>query len=196
MTILEAPTRPTAKIVSELLGPVPFGVGLLVGVGAASDDSPWAGAGWGLLGIFFAAVLPYLLTLRLRRDRPRKGHGGRTARLQYLGVALGSAAAGLLLLALLPAPHQVFAVTLTILVGLLAAVGLNTRWPVSNHTSAAAGGAAMLTILYGSELLALYALVAALAWARVVLGRHTVSEAVAGVAVGSVVSAISLSVLL
>jgi membrane-associated phospholipid phosphatase len=91
---------------------------------------------------------------------------------------------------MLGAPSLVTAATVTMMVGLLSSLVVNTRWAVSNHTAAAAGGAAILTVMLGPVvLLVLGPLVAAVAWARVVLNLHTPGQAAAGIALGATVAA-------
>ena len=153
-----------------------------------------AGAGWGALAGVFVAVLPYVVTTSLRRP-DAEGRRRRSARVQYLLMTLCSALVGVVLTGV-GAPHEVFAVTLTIVVGLLAAVLVNVWLPVSNHASAAAGAVAMLTVLVGPAALMLAPLAAAVAWARVELGQHTIGEVVAGLVVGGFSSAVCLGVLL
>jgi len=76
------------------------------------------------------------------------------------------------------------------MVGLLAALLVNTKWAISNHTAAAAGGAVILTMMLGPVVLVVLGpVVAAVAWARVALNLHTPSQAVAGIALGAAVAA-------
>lgn len=185
--------RGAARVISEVLGPVPLGVLLCVGVGASTDRL--AGAGWGLLAILLAAVLPYIATWRMRH--PADGRRpSRKVRVGYLLIALLGAAAGVALTAVLGAPSRIVAVTATILAGLTAAAITNARQPASNHTAAAAGGATILAVLYGPVFLAGYVVAAIVGWSRVRLGNHTLTEVLLGAVVGAAVSALVLPPLL
>jgi len=184
--------RRSARVVSEALGPVPLGVAVCIGVGAASEG--WAGAGWGLLVAGFAAVLPYAVTWRLRHPWPG-GSVSRRVRVAYLLVTLACAAAGVLLVSLLGGPHRVVAVAITMVAGLAVAAAVNTRWRVSNHACAAAAGSLILAVLYGPICLAGFLVAAAVGWSRVRLGRHTVVEVVGGATVGAAVCAVVLPLL-
>lgn len=181
-----------ARVVSEALGPVPLGVAVCLAVGAASRG--WAGAGWGLLAAGFAAVLPYVVTWRLRHPRQRRAVS-RRARVGYLLVTLACAMAGVVLVGLLGGPHRVVAVAVTLVAGLAVAAAINTRWRLSNHGCAAAGGSVILAVLYGPAYLAGFLVAAGVGWSRVRLGRHTVVEVVGGAAVGAVVCAVVLPLL-
>jgi len=178
-----------ATAVATVFAPVPLGVALLAFVGWRSAPQPLTGVGWGMLAAFFAAGLPFAITRRLRADRPGGGHASRR-RVAYLAIALASATAGIALLTLLGAPSLVVVATVTMMVGLLAALLVNTKWAISNHTAAAAGGAVILTMMLGPlVLVVLGPLVAAVAWARVALKLHTPSQAAAGIALGAAVAA-------
>ncbi len=182
-----------AWAVSRALGPVPLGVAVCVGVGAATQR--WAGAGWGLLAAGFAAVLPYLVTWRLRHPRDQ-WDVSRRVRVMYLLITLASAVAGVLLVGLLGGPRRVVAVALTIVVGLAVAAVINARCAVSNHACAAAGGSVILAVLYGPIFLAGFVVVAVVGWSRVQLGRHTVGEVVGGALSGAAVCAVVLPLLM
>jgi membrane-associated phospholipid phosphatase len=179
-----------AQVVSEALGPVPLGVALCVGVGASTDR--WAGAGWGLLAAGFAAVVPYVVTWRLRHARPA---GSRRVRVAYLLVTLCCAVAGVLVVGLLGGPRRVVAVAITIVAGLAVAAAISARYRLSNHACAAAGGSVILAVLYGPIFLVGLLIVAAVGWSRVQLGRHTLGEVAAGAVVGAAVCAVVLSLL-
>lgn len=197
MTSSRAAVRPTlarpAHLIGEVLGPVPLGVAVCASVGAATDGV--AGLGWGLLAILFAAVLPYFATWRARH--PSDGaRPPRAARVRYLSLTLLSAAAGTVIVAVAGAPSRVVAVTVTILVGLLAGVAANLRVRTSNHVSAAAGGATMLVVLYGGWFVLAFAVVVLVGWSRVVAGRHSPAEVIVGGVLGTAVSALALPLLL
>lgn len=184
-----------ATAVATVLAPVPLGVALLAFIGWRSAPHPLTGVGWGVLAAFFAAGLPFAITRRLRANRPSGGHAS-WQRVAYLAIALASATVGIALLILFRAPSLVTAATVTMMVGLLAALLVNTRWAISNHTAAAAGGAVILTMMLGPlVLVVLGPLVAAVAWARVALNLHTPSQAAAGIALGAAVAALVFALL-
>lgn len=193
---LEAPGTGSpwwARLVSEVLGPVPLGVAVCAGVGAATDG--WAGAGWGLLAAGFAALLPYAVTWRLRHPAAGAVVSRRT-RVAYLLVTLACAVAGVLVVGLLGGPRRVVAVAVTVVAGLAVAAVLNTRRRLSNHACAAAGGSVILAVLYGPVFLAGLLVAAAVGWSRIRLGRHTTAEVVSGAVVGAAVCALVLPLLI
>jgi hypothetical protein len=93
-----------AAHVTYLLEPKNWLIVTVVGVGAHADGA--AGAGWGLLAAFFAAVLPTVfIAYGIRRGRwEDRNVGDRRPRLVALGFIIASVATGLILLAVLGAP--------------------------------------------------------------------------------------------
>ncbi|GAC1648658.1 MAG: phosphatase PAP2 family protein [Ktedonobacteraceae bacterium] len=53
-------------------------------------------------------------------------------------------------------------------------------WKISIHASSLAAVATVLTALYGSVLLSIFVLLAAVCWSRVILRRHTLGQVIAG----------------
>lgn len=184
-----APTQPPgmalARAVSQLLGPLPLGVALLLGAGWHADRHRLAGLGWGALAALFPALLPAAFKHLIQRWRRATdaGLGDRRWRLVYLTVATLSATAGTVTLRLLGAPTAVLAVSVSIMAGLAAAVLLNTRRRTSNHSAGAAGATVILGYLAGPLLLVTAVIPALVGWSRVRLGRHTWTEVAAGAAV-------------
>jgi membrane-associated phospholipid phosphatase len=176
-----------AATVSEVLGPLPIGVAVCVGVGAASRGA--SGAGWGLLAIFFGAVLPYVLTWRMRHPADGGLPSPRT-RLRYLMITVLCAAIGLALVGFLGAPRRVVVIAATVVIGVLIGALVNTRWRASNHVAGLTGAVAALSVLYGPLWLLATPLIAVLAWARVRLGRHNLREVIVGAVIGAVVGAV------
>lgn len=145
--------------------------------------------------MFFAAILPYLVTWKVRHPAGDR-RPSRTTRAAYMGLAVVTAAAGIAILIPLGAPAAVVKVTVTIMICLCVVAVTNglRRW--SNHMAACAAGVAMLYVLFGW-----YGLIAALAlpavaWARLQLGRHSRIELVLGALCGAAVSGPVLAALL
>lgn len=182
-----------ASVVSDSLGPLPP-LAALCGAGAKGTSSTLAGIGWGLLAMFFAAILPYVLTWRMRHP----AGGGRLApwaRASYMGLAVVTAVLGLLVLHWLGAPDAVVSAVIAIVASLAVVAVTNARWGWSNHLAACAAGVAMLVVLFGPAGLWAALALPAVAWARLTLNRHTPGELVLGGLVGAVISGGVLAVL-
>jgi hypothetical protein len=182
-----------ASGVSDTLGPLPPLAALCTA--GALHTAVLAGVGWGLLAMFFSAILPYLVTWKMRH--PAGGaRPGRRARAIYMGLAVLTAAVGVAVLIPLGSPAAVVDVTVTIIVCLVVVVVPNARWRWSNHMAACAAGCAMLVVLAGTAGLLAVAALPAVAWARLRLERHTLAELVGGGVLGAVVAAVMLPVFL
>lgn len=173
-----------ASAVSDGLGPLGC-LAALCGA-AALRSGLLAGVGWGLLAMFFAGILPYLLTWRIRHPAAATAPTKRVRSL-YMALAVVTAAVGIAVLRLLGGPPGVIEVIAAILGCLTVAAVTNARWRWSNHLAACAAGTAMLTVLFGPP-----GLVSALAippvwWARTALGRHTTVELLGGGLVGGLI---------
>jgi hypothetical protein len=181
-----------ASVVSDLFGPLPT-LAALCGAGAL-HTSALAGIGWGLLAMVFAAIVPYLVTWRLRHPADGSRPTGRD-RASYMGLAVLTAAAGIVVLRILGSPDAVVDVTVAIMICLAVVAVTNALWHWSNHMAGCAAGVAMLVVLFGAPGLLAAAALPAVAWARLALGRHTVSELVLGTMCGAAVAGAVLAIL-
>ena len=175
-----SPESRVAKLVSAALGPIPMGVLLAVAVGLRSGRGVVAGAGWGLLSVTCAALLPAVVSAPLRRRRPRT----RATRLAYMGFAVAGALLGLLIVVVLPAPRDVRVVAFGFAAGLLCSIAVNVASVSSNHVSALTGGIILGAYLISPWLLLGGVLVAAVAWSRVKVAAHSCGEAALGAFIG------------
>lgn len=100
-------------------------------------------------------------------------------------IGLVSVTIGLLLTWWLGSRRALFALVAAMVAGVAVALAVTVFWKISIHTVCAAGTLANLVLEFGHALSASLPLVAAIAWARVALGDHTIAQAVAGTVVGS-----------
>jgi membrane-associated phospholipid phosphatase len=113
----------------------------------------------------------------------------REQRIRFGGVAITSILLGLVLLAALDAPAAMVALQASIAVGVACGWMITLWWKISVHAAIAAGAATVLLLVFGPALLAIWPLVAVIAWSRVQVGDHTTAQVLAGVALGVVVNA-------
>lgn len=175
-----------AELVSTVLGPVPMGVLLGLAVGIHSGRGLIAGAGWGLLSVACAAVLPAATTRPLRKRQPRT----RNIRLAYMGSAVVGAGVGACLLWLLPAPPDVQTLAVGFAAGLVLSSVVNVFSASSNHVAALAGGLTLGATLLSPWVLLAGGAVGLLGWSRVATSTHTAAQAVTGAAIGLISSAL------
>ena len=174
-----------AARVTYLLEPKNWLIVTVVGVGAHADGL--AGAAWGLLAAFFAAVLPTVfISYGIRRGRwEDRNVGTRRARLVVLGFITASVATGLILLAVLGAPALLTGYLAFMLASVAVLAAITLVWKISIHCAVAAGSVTILALVYGPLVLGGYLLVGLLGWARVAVRDHTVPQVVAGSVLGA-----------
>ena len=182
--------RRWAAIITEVLAPAPLAMVAVAIVAWQTARTPLQALIWTVLGVVFAPLLPLLHLLRqVRRGAVTDRHvQQREQRPRILLIALASGLVGLLLLAVLGAPPGLVALLASGAAALVVALLITLRWKISVHVGAVAGIVTICAILLGPPALALLPLVALVAWARVELGAHTPAQAIAGGAIGALVS--------
>ncbi|HEX5877085.1 MAG TPA: phosphatase PAP2 family protein [Actinomycetota bacterium] len=174
-----------------MLSPPPILVAVALAVAWVSSPTRAMAVVWGTIAALFASVLPYALILRgVRRGRlSDRNISLRKQRIRFGGVAIASILFGLAVLAALDAPAEMVALLASIAVGVAGGWVVTLWWKISVHAAIAAGAATVLTLVFGPALLAVWPLVALIAWSRVQVGDHTPAQVLAGVALGIVVNA-------
>jgi membrane-associated phospholipid phosphatase len=186
------PRRPrVARLVGELLSPPPILAVLALVVAWDSSPTPAMAILWGGIAAVSASVLPYALILRgVRRGRlTDRNISLRQQRIGFAAVAITSILIGLAVLAAFDAPAEMVALQASIAVGVACGWVITLWWKISVHAAIAAGAATVLLLVFGPALLAVWPLVAVIAWSRVQVGDHTPAQVLAGVALGVVVNA-------
>jgi membrane-associated phospholipid phosphatase len=184
-----------ARRVTYLLEPKNWIIATVIAIGWHADGA--AGLGWGLLAVFFAAVLPTLFITRgVRRGRWNdRNVGTKRGRLVVLSFIITSVAAGLVLLVALGAPPELSGYFGCMLISVAVLTAITTVWKISIHCAVASGSVTILALLYGPWLLPAYALVALTGWSRVVLKDHTTAQVVAGSVLGAIAAVVTYAVI-
>jgi membrane-associated phospholipid phosphatase len=180
-----------ARLIGELLSPPPILAALALVVAWDSSPTPAMAVLWGGIVAVSASVLPYALILRgVRHGRlSDKNISLREQRIRFAAVATASILTGLAVLAVFDAPAEMVALQASIAVGVACGWVITLWWKISVHVAIAAGAATVLVVVFGPALLAVWPLVAVIAWSRVQVGDHTPAQVLAGVALGVVVNA-------
>ena len=148
-----------------------------------------AGPGEGFLYLVLtllaaAAVAGYVLLMRRRR---RVGDFWISARAERLTPALFLLSAFVALLGglvLLDAPRDLFLLTLSMGLASAAVTLITLAWKASAHCTVAGHGAAAGLLLLGPLGVVFLLVLPLVVWSRVVLEAHTLTQALAGAAVG------------
>jgi membrane-associated phospholipid phosphatase len=186
-----------ARILTEVFAPPILVVTLLVVVGIHSTSSIGQGLLLSAIAAFFAAGLPYAIMLvGIRRGRLSDRHLSlREQRPAMMIIGLVSVSVGLLFMGWLDAPREFLALVAAMVAGVGVALAISSFWKISIHAACAAGTVAVLVIVFGWIMLIWVPVVAAICWARVILGDHTGRQVIAGAAVGALVAAGVMSAL-
>jgi membrane-associated phospholipid phosphatase len=110
-------------------------------------------------------------------------------------IGLVSVLVGLLVMVWLGAPREFLALVAAMVAGVGVALVISSFWKLSIHAACAAGSVAILVVVFGWLMLIWAPVVAAICWARVVLGDHTGRQVIAGAAVGALIAAGVMSAL-
>nr|WP_243707228.1 phosphoesterase PA-phosphatase [Micromonospora sp. KC606] len=185
-----SPADRAARVVTELLAPVPLAAVMPIIIGVHATASIAAGLGWALVGTLFCAVIPNsLIWWGVRRGRLTDHHiRVRQQRRTPLIYGLLSVLVGLTVMISFAAPRSVTAMVVVMFVLGLVVTLANLVWKMSIHAAVAAGSAAVLAVEFGPALLAVALLVPLVAWSRVRLREHSTSQVIVGAFVGALVS--------
>jgi membrane-associated phospholipid phosphatase len=150
----------------------------------------WPALGWAALAATFVTLGPLaLLLLAVSAGRVRNiDLDLRHERPWPMVMALFITVVGLTVLWALGAPHLLLILLFSTLVGGTIALLITLRWKISIHAAGAAGAATVMALLYGLQALPLLIGVVLIGWSRVVLGKHTWPQVVAGAALSAVIT--------
>jgi hypothetical protein len=143
------PSLRVAWIVSELLAPIVVILLVTVIVSVHAATSLLAGLGYAAVAVLFAAGLPYaVLLIGVRRGRfEDRQVRERAQRPALLAFTLASVAGGLVVLRLLDAPRDLFALMAGMVAGMAITLLVSTVWKISIHASCVAGVITSLALL-------------------------------------------------
>jgi hypothetical protein len=193
VTVAAVRAHPIARYISDWFEPRTWITVVTIGVGWHAGGL--AGAGWGLLAVVAAAVLPTLLIKHgVRLGRYTDSHlSNRRQRLPVMAFVVTCVAVSLGLLSLAGAPRAVIVLNLTMLAAISVLTAITTVWKISIHCAVSCGGVTVLVITFGPALAVGYLLVALTSWSRVVLREHTAAQAIAGIIAGAASALIFLA---
>lgn len=189
-----APKKPAARRVAEAISlagsPFLLAALLLLIISWHATHALGPALGWAVLTALFVTVAPLgLLWLAVRAGRVGNlDLDVRHERPWPMLLALAITVLGLALLWLLGAPRLLLVLLVSTLLGGLIALLITLRWKISIHAGGAAGCVTVLALLYGAWALPLLVGVALIGWSRVVLGKHTWAQVIAGAIVSALIT--------
>ena len=171
-----------AKLVSSIINPFLMGVVLILSASFDGDLNTRESIKWALTLIALNLLPIFLFIVWLVRHNKVDGIfiNIRKQRLKIylLGIALGGVSCIILLC--FEAPPMLLTLFVAFFSVGVVFMCINNWWKVSVHTASTASAVAALLIIYGLSAIALIMLVPLVAWARVELGNHSLSQVVAG----------------
>ncbi|MFF4767393.1 hypothetical protein ACFY1V_12850 [Streptomyces sp. NPDC001255] len=193
-TTTAPPTLHVARTISDWLHPRTWIV--LVSLAVGWHAQRWAGLGWSLLTILFAAVIPMaFIDSGIRRGRwADRNVGAKTGRLIVMAFILASVAVGIALIALFHGPRDLIALTISMIVTLAVLAAITLAWKISVHQAVSAGAVVMIAQTYSPWWTLALVAVAVVGWSRVALRDHTLAQVLLGSAVGGLVAGIFFAV--
>jgi membrane-associated phospholipid phosphatase len=173
-----------ARVISDVFSPPVLAVpGLLLGAYFSSTPGVYSYAlSYFLVGVL-APVMYVVWLLRIGAITDFHIPERRDRRGPFL-ASLGSGLIGVGLLMYLGAPATFIAPVVTLLAETLILFFITLFWQVSIHTATTAGLVTFAVYVLGSEAFLLTLLVPLVAWARVYLERHTVTQTIWGALIG------------
>ncbi len=142
-------------------------------------------------GLSLIVIGPALVYILLRWRHDRKIDVDVTNRadrpLPLLVASIGALLGGTLISNRFDIPSLLF-ISQTLVMMLLVLTVVTTVWKISIHTSTLSALITLLVVLRGPELAFLYVLLVPVAWARVLLRKHSVSQIIGGTLLGIAVT--------
>lgn len=175
--------RRLARVVTEALAPAVLVAGISLAVAWHSRSM-----GWGIVAALFASGIPISYIVRgIRKGHYRDHHVSvRERRPAVILFAAASVGVGLALMIMLRAPRELVALVVAMLAGLALTLVVTKWWgKVSFHTAVASGTATTLVLVFGPWLHLAWLLVGLIAWSRVRLREHTVTQTLIGAVLGA-----------
>jgi membrane-associated phospholipid phosphatase len=181
-----------AEYVSALSSPPLMAiVGIALGAQSISASSAWL---WAFIFTLLSVLPPILYVVwLLRSGRITNFHlDVRSQRKGPLLIIVFNTFLVWMVLYIGGAPTLMLEIATAGLVLTCLVLMVTLRWKISGHCAAVAGLASLNWMLFGQETILIAFIVPVVAWSRIQLGRHTISQAVSGAVLGGVIFALTL----
>lgn len=153
---------------------------LLVAAGSSRGVKD-ALAYWLVLTFFFSALPMWDIKRRIKMGLVKDAHiSRREDRIKPFLFSLACAVLGLVAVYAVDAPDAIRAVSWAVVLIGAAITAITVFWKISLHVSGITSIALILIILYGQIAIPLVLLVPVVAWARLILKKHTANQMAAG----------------
>lgn len=184
---------PLARTATNVLNPFVIFTALYALVAFAGAGSPSALLYVALELLAAAVVAGYVLLMRRRKRVGDFWISARAERLAPALVLLATFVALLLALYLLEAPRDLFLLTLSMGLASAAVAAVTLFWKASAHCTVAGHAAVAGLLLLGSLGVVFVLALPLIVWSRLTLTAHTLSQTLAGTAVGAAFAVLLLT---
>ncbi|HKH09667.1 MAG TPA: hypothetical protein VKA73_00855 [Rubrobacter sp.] len=188
----DRPSGP-ARLLTNVLNPFVLFTALYALVAFARAEAAGAVLYVALELLAAAVVVGYVLLMRRRKRVGDFWISARAERLVPALVLLATFAALLAVLSLFDAPRDLFLLTLSMGLASAAVAAVTLLWKASAHCAVVGHAAVAGLLLLGSPGLVFLLALPLVVWSRVTLTAHTLSQTLAGTAVGAVFAALFLA---
>jgi len=182
--------RRFAHLTSTILNPFIVSLAVVVFLSFQSTSSVGDGLKWSLLLIGFTVLPIFLVILYLVHKDKIDGIfiKVRQQRHQIYLIAIMCTVACCVILFSLNAPLVLVATMVAALSAILIFMLINFTWKISLHTAFAAGSVTVLVITYGATGALAAVLVPPIAWSRIELKYHSLTQTAAGALLSALVA--------
>lgn len=175
----------SARLISNLFSPPLIALACIVVTALATRSE--SSLFWILVFIALLIIPPTIFVLTLvHRGMVSDFHLNiREERAWPLFAIFAYATTVFLVMYLAGAPKLMLIVTAAAILQILLVLVITLRWKISGHCTSAAGLAFLTVALYGENVIPLTLIVPIIAWSRIRLRRHTISQTLAGSFLGA-----------
>ena len=171
-----------AKLVSNILNPFLMGMILILSASFSGGLNTRESIKWALILIALNVLPVFLFIVWLVRHNKLDGIfiNIRKQRLKIYLLGIALVGASCIILLCFETPPMLLALFVAFFSVGVVFMCINNWWKVSVHTASTASAVTALLIIYGLRAMIFLMLVPLVAWARVELGNHSLSQVVAG----------------
>jgi membrane-associated phospholipid phosphatase len=171
-----------AKLISNILNPFLVSFVVLVMLAFKASDTIGVAVKWALISLALSVLPIFILIISMVRLKkldglfvnPRKQRNV----IYILASVLGALGCGLLWY--LKAPHLLFVTFIAGFAAIIVFTAVNYYWKISVHTAFIAASVAEIIMVYGVVAVWAVILIPPVAWARIKLQQHSISQVVTG----------------
>jgi membrane-associated phospholipid phosphatase len=182
-------TKRIANLTSNIFSPFLIGLVIILLVSVEVTTSVFDAIKWSLILIALSVLPIFIFIVYLVRHNRLDGIFARSRNQRiriYVPMAI-LASVSCIILIILQAPLMLLSLSIAGLSGTVVFMCINLWWKISLHTAFITAMVTILFILYGCVSMASIVLIPLIAWSRIKLGHHALSQTVTGALLGNII---------